>query len=184
MPDLNDCSQNAAIAFYFLTGRGLSNAQAAAVVGNLQVESGLSPGLEAMDTNGKVSRGIAMWQPPRWQDLLSFSYSKGFDPNSLEGQLQFLWHELEDQPALGLRELASTTTVEDATVAFQNNFERCVPALCHTDRRISLAYSALSCLSVSPPRGKGRVGVVVASLGVLGLVAAAGYGAYKALAFR
>jgi hypothetical protein len=181
MPNLEDCSQNAAVAYDFLVRRGLSSAQAAGVIGNLQWESRIDPRLEAMDVNNKMSRGIAMWQPPRWQDLLTFVYSRGFDPKSLDGQLEFLWHELEDQPSLGLSELADAVTVENATVVFQNRFERCDPALCHTDRRIALAYTALSCLSIQPPIGHGRVGIVTASLGVFGLVAAAAYGTYKAL---
>lgn len=183
MSEIKNCSQNAAIAFDFLVRRGLSAEQAAGVIGNLQVESGLDPTLEAIDINNKVSRGIAMWQPIRWQDLLTFVYSKGFHPKSLEGQLEFLWHELENQPSLGLRELAVAASVDQATVVFQNLFERCASAYCHTDRRISLAHSSLSCLSVAPPSGKGRVSVVAASIGIFSLVAAAGYGTWKSLRF-
>lgn len=189
MAEIRDCSENAARAFYFLVGRGLTSAQAAGVIGNLQFESGINPQiLPIIDTDRLPHQGIAQWSPSRWQDLLTFCYAKGFDPQSLEGQLEFLWHELEDQPGLGLRELASTTTVEDATVTFQNRFERCGtkilvgdPVVCHTSERIKLAYDALSCLSVAPPTRKGRVNVVAASLGMLALVAAAGYGAYRAL---
>lgn len=176
-----DCSQSAADAYYFLVGRGLSTVQAAGVVGNLQWESKLDPRLEVTDTDSRLHRGIAMWDPTRWQDLLTFVYSKGFDPKSLEGQLEFLWHELEDQPALGLRELSGATTVEDATIVFQSRFERCDPALCHTDKRILRAHSVLSCLSVIPPTEPQRLNVVTASIGLLALVAAAGYGTYKVL---
>lgn len=189
MAELNDCSPNAATTFYFLTERGLSSAQAAGVIGNLQFESKINPQIRPIiDTDQLPHQGIAQWSPSRWQDLLTFCYAKGFDPKSLEGQLEFLWHELEGQPGLGLRELASTTTVEDATLTFQNRFERCGtkirvgdPVVCHTAERIALAHAALTCLSVRPPYASKPVGIVVASLGMLALVAAAGYGAYRAL---
>ena len=44
-------------------------------------------------------------------------------------------------------------------------------------------YSGVAYLPqpVTPPTGKGRVGVVAAAIGVLSLVAAAGYGVYKML---
>jgi hypothetical protein len=185
MPNLDDCSPNAAFAYDFLVRRGLSSAQAAGVIGNLQWESRLDPHNDAPDPRkddpSARGRGIAAWGPPRWQDLLTFTYARGFDPKSLEGQLEFLWHELEDQPSLGLRELAAKTSIEDAVITFQNRFERCDPARCRTDRRIALAYTALACLSIRPPSARNPVGVVAASLGVFGLVAAAAYGTYKAL---
>ncbi len=171
------CSQNAAIAYDFLAAKGLSAAQAAAVVGNLQWESKLNPRLEAMDTDGFPHRGIAMWDPHRWQNLLTF----GSDPWALDTQLAFLWHELETDPSLGLRDLLATTTVEGATIAFQNGFEKPRQDAAHTDRRIALANDALTCLSVRPPTNQKRVGSVVTALGVLSLAAAAGYGAYKFL---
>lgn len=182
MVELKDCSSEASRAYDVFTRRGLNSAQAAGIIGNLQFESSLNPRLEVMDTNGRLSRGIAMWQPPRWQNLLTFA--AGRDPWSLDIQLEFLLYELEAYPELGLRDLLSATSVSEAAVAFQNKFERCDPMLCHTDRRISLANNALSCLSVSPPTGSARLNVVGASIGLLSLVAAAGYGAYKALDFR
>ncbi len=174
------CSTNSAIAYNFLTGRGLSSEQAAAVIGNLQVESpGLEPRQEAMDTDGLPHRGIAAWGPPRWQALLTFS--NGSDPWALETQLAFLWHELETDPSLGLSELRSSTTIDAATITFQNRFERCAPALCHPEVRIRKANAALACLSIRPPTLQKRVGIVGAAFAMLSLAAAAGYGAYKLL---
>jgi hypothetical protein len=177
MADLG-CSPNAALAFDFLTGKGLSAVQAAAVVGNLQWESGISPTKSVMDINGLPSRGIAMWQPPRWESLLEFS--AGRDPFSLSTQLEFLWHEL---PSFGLTQLLSTARLEDAVIVFQNSFERPRASLAHTDRRIALAQAALyACPAVSPPPKK--TGVTAAAIGALALVGTVGYGVYKALTSR
>lgn len=183
MAEVNACAPNAAIAFYYLTGRGFSSAQAAGIIGNLQYESpGLEPKIEVIDTDNLPHRGIAMWSPTRWNLLTAFA--AGRDPWRLDVQLEFLVYELESYPSLGLQALLASTTVDEAVVAFQDKFERCLPEKCNTRRRIELAYAALSCLSVAPPTGKGRVGVVAASIGVLALVSAAGYGAYRALGFR
>lgn len=179
------CSPNAAIAMSFLMRRGLRDYQAAAVVGNLQQESfrDLQYWLEVREPKtGDIARGIAMWGPPRWNDLLTFAYSSGFDPKSLEGQIEFLWHELETQPSLGLRELADTTTLEQAVVVFQDRFERPDSTLAATGTRIANARRVLQfCPLVDPPTGRKPVGLVAASIGLLSLVSAAAYGAYKAL---
>lgn len=180
MADLG-CSPNAAIAFDYLTGKGLSDFQAAAVIGNLQWESGLNPRLEAMDINGLPGRGIAMWQPPRWQNLLTFA--AGRDPRSLDVQLDFLWSEL---PSAGLTPLLASTQLEDAVTIFQDRFEKPRAAYAHTDKRIELARAALyACPPIKPPPNPPRrVGIVAAAAGVVALVAATSYGVYKALGAR
>lgn len=171
------CSTNAAIAFDFLVEKGLSLAQAAGVVGNLQFESGLDPTLAVMDTNNKMSRGIAMWQPERWQNLLAFS--GGRNPLSLDVQLEFLWSEL---PSHGLTQLLETTRAEDATVIFQNQFEHPAAAYAHTDRRIALAQAAFYALpQCTAPSVASKIGVAA---GVIVLVAATSYGVFKWLGSR
>jgi hypothetical protein len=176
------CSQNASVAFNYLIGKGLSSVQAAGVIGNLQAESRLDSRLEAMDTNNKMSRGIAMWQPPRWQNLLTFA--AGRDPKALDTQLDFLWYELQSQPGLGLQQLLASTTVEDATVVFQNRFENPLAAKANTPSRISFANSALECLTVRPPDNSPSGGGVVATVGLLALITAVGYGTYKVIEAR
>jgi hypothetical protein len=173
------CSQNAMIAFDYLVGKGLRDFQAAAVIGNLQWESGLNPARAVMDTNKKVSRGIAMWQPERWQNLLTFA--DGRDPLSLGTQLDFLWSEL---PAHGLDSLLASTRPEDAVVVFQNRFEAPKANLAHTDKRIALTQRLLDCLSIKPPLTQRRIGVVAATASILGIVTVVGYGIYRALAGR
>jgi hypothetical protein len=175
------CSANAAVAFDFLVARGLKDFQAAAVIGNLQQESRLNPRLEAMDSNGLPGRGIAMWQPPRWQNLLAFA--AGRDPWALETQLDFVWHELRTDGSYGLDALMRSTTPEEATIAFQDHFERCKD--CRPQNRISYAKSALyACPAVRPPEPKKSGGVVVAAVGIFALIAAAGYTAYEIVSSR
>lgn len=185
MSDLG-CPPNAALAFDFLVGKGLRDYQAAGIVGNLQQESGLNPRLSAPDprpTNPEaMGRGIAMWgDPGRWQNLLAFA--AGRDPWALDTQLEFLWAEL---PGNGLDALLASPTLEDAVIAFQDKFERPRRDLARTDIRIKYARSVLfACPSITPPIGPpNRFGVATAAVGVVALVAAVGYGVYKAMSAR
>lgn len=183
------CSPNAAITFDFLTARGLTDFQAAAVVGNLQHESGLDPALSAPDprpTNpAAMGRGIAMWgDPGRWRDLLAFAAARRSDPWALETQLDFLWAEL---PSNGLWRLRATTTLEEAVVAFQDDFERPNRALAHTDRRIAYARAALvACPATRPPIAPRSKIVNTAAAAFAGgvLAALAGIGIYKTRSAR
>jgi hypothetical protein len=171
-------SPNAAIAFDYFVGKGLTPFQAAGIVGNLQWESSLNPRNDVPDPRkddpSAHGKGIASWGPPRWRDLLAFAGNR--DPWALDTQLDFLWHEL---PNHGLQQLRASATPEDATVVFQNLFEHPDPPLAHTSERIRLANDALDCLSVRPPSTAKRAGLIAAAAGIGALIVAAGYGAYK-----
>lgn len=178
-------SPNAAIAFDFLVGKGLSQEQAAGVVGNLQVESWVNPRSDAPDPTktdpSARGRGIASWGPPRWRNLLTFA--AGRDPWALDTQLDFLWSEL---PSQGLQELLATNTVEDATVVFQNRFENPKQGpTAHTDRRIAAAFAALTAYPAIRPPGttpSWRKGLAATAIG--GALVLFTYGAYKLFAVR
>ena len=185
MADLRGCSPNAAIAFDFLVGKGLSSVQAAAVIGNLEWESGVNPRSDVPDPRpGEQSargRGIASWGPPRWQNLVAFAGNR--DPWALDTQLDFLWSEL---PSYGLQQLRTSTDISGATVAFQNLFENPNRAQAHTSDRIGIANNALNCLSVRPPTPASRSRPVTVAIAAAAgaVVAAIGYGIYKALSGR
>lgn len=177
MPDLG-CSPEAKRAFDFLVSRGLSDFQAAAVVGNLQQESAFNT--RAFNSS-EGSYGIAQWRLNRWQNLLAFAQTSGRDPWQLETQLDFLWNELSTIPNLGLSALLSSSSLEAAVVVFQDQFERC--GACNTNGRVAFARAALTgCPLVQPPttaQVSGPKVLVVA--GVLTIVSAAAYGAYRFL---
>jgi hypothetical protein len=173
-------SPNAAIAYDFLVRKGLTCEQAAAVIGNLQEESGLDPAKSKLDPNKNdpkaISRGIAMWQPSRWRNLLNFA--SGRDPLSLSTQLDFLWYELQTDPSNGLAPLLASTSLEEAVVVFQNHFER--PSIPHTDVRIACAQSALfSCPAITPPP---KAKMIAAAFGIAAVLATATYGVIKLFA--
>ncbi|SRR5258706_7231872 len=172
------CSANAAVAFGFLLSKGLRDFQVAAIVGNLQQESGVDPQVPPGD--GGTAYGIAQWHDPRWSNLIAYATQTGRSPWSLDVQLEFLWHELQTVSAFGLKSILASTTIDGATIAFQDNFERC--GTCDTPSRIAFARAALyTCPAIKSPVTAPKGGWFAATVGVLALVAAAGYGAHAAL---
>ncbi|HEY1064377.1 MAG TPA: phage tail tip lysozyme [Candidatus Saccharimonadales bacterium] len=129
-------NSNAAKAFNFLTGQGLSDFQAAGVVGNLQAESSIMPnrkqgsGIQTITSIDQVvpdvGFGIAQWttagRQAAWKNLAK---EKNMDPLSLELQLLYLWHELESDPDFfGLDHLTRAKDLKQATWIFLAFFER------------------------------------------------------------
>lgn len=129
---------NAHKAFNYLVGKGLSTKAAAAVTGNLMLESGgntenISTTIEAPSTG---AHGIAQWLGARKQAL----YSRD-GQSSLKIQLDFLWYELTDpagqqaavlgsgQPYFGggkalIDILKTSDDLEYMTIAWERIFER------------------------------------------------------------
>ena len=174
------CSPNAALAFDFFVSKGLTDFQAAGVVGNLQQESQLNPRNYPPSATAEQAFGIAAWHTDRWLKLRSFF--SNLDPWAFDTQLEFVWHELQTDPSYGLAKLRASTTVEDATLAFQDNFEKCGD--CRPNTRIGYAKSVLyACPAIStPPRNNTATAIAAAAFGAL--FAAVSYGAYKAWSSR
>lgn len=113
-------------AFNFLTGQGLSAAQASGVIGNLEQESGngLNPlAQENRSTSTtpipNVGFGIAQWTTPsRQQGLEQLAQKESGTPGDLSVQLNYLWQELTTTYANVLQNLKATTNVDDAVNAF------------------------------------------------------------------
>lgn len=162
-----DCSDNKRIAFDYFVQKGLSDDHAAAIIGNLQQESNLDP--RAFNA-GEGANGIAQWEGVRWQNALAYAQETRRDVWSLGLQLDFVWREL---PSNGLGVFLASRTLEEATVAFQDHFERC--GTCNTSARIAFARRALlSCPRITPPLARRRPSIVLVTGATLVLVAVAG----------
>jgi hypothetical protein len=140
-------------AYQFFISAGLTNYQAAGIVGNLDQESGDSP--TAVQIGGP-GRGIAQWSAGgRWDtatndNVLWYANLQDESSTSLTLQLQFIWYELVVFPGYGLSALKASTDVSTATEAFESNFEICNPALCNTTNRISYAQAVLGAFGSNP----------------------------------
>ncbi len=144
---------NAQTAFEYLTGKGLSPAAAAGIIGNLMVESGLNP--LAVGDSG-TSFGIAQWHLGRADALRRFG---GADWQDLTTQLDFLMHELQTSYGSVLRSLRTAASPSQAAAAFAAGFER--PASTDYSQRQANAVTILQSSrsndwsTVSSPSGGG-----------------------------
>jgi peptidoglycan hydrolase-like protein with peptidoglycan-binding domain len=138
---------NNKVAFDYFVGQGLSKIQSAAIVGNLNQESGASMDPRAAQSPG-LGRGIAQWSVGgRWDhdasdNVVWYAGQKLQSQWALNLQLGFTWYELTTFSNYGLVPLRASGTVTDAVVAFQNRFEGC--GVCVTSNRIRYANQALA----------------------------------------
>lgn len=117
-------------AMEFFMNKGLTNFQAAGIVGNLMHESG-DPSLGATETKGDGGRsvGLGQWNGSRRKNLNEFAKSKGKKSSDFITQLEFIWEEMTnpDFKETGYRvleRLKACTNVRDAANVFMNYYER------------------------------------------------------------
>jgi Phage tail lysozyme len=131
-------------AFDYFLGKGLTTYQAAGIVGNLDQESGVDP--TAVESGGP-GRGIAQWSVGgRWDtdandNATWYAGTQGQSVESLQLQLDFIWYELTTFSSYGLAALQKSTSVTDATVDFETDFEGC--SMCDQSTRIGYAENVL-----------------------------------------
>jgi hypothetical protein len=153
-------SSNNKTAYEYFVGKGLSSVQAAGIVGNLDQESSMNPSVAQY--GGGPGRGIAQWsEGGRWNadnrdNVAWYAKGKGESEYSLSLQLDFVWYELETFGDYGLAELRKATTVTEATVAFEDDFEGC--GECDQSQRIAYAEAALSAYGHGSSGGGGGGG--------------------------
>lgn len=104
---------------------GLSQVQAAAVLGNLGHESGGFRHMQELNPRGgRGGWGWAQWTGPRRRAFEAWTKERGLDPSSDEANYGFLSHELRTTERRALARLRGATNLRDATVGFENDFER------------------------------------------------------------
>lgn len=133
---------NAETAYNFFVANGFTPVQAAGIVGNLMVESGVGLSTTVKSAGSEQSYGIAQWNSAaaagnRLGLLKEFASDLGRDWTELEVQLRYIVHELRNYPYLGLGSLQAATTVEAATDAFMLKYER--PSVQHREKRVGYA---------------------------------------------
>ena len=119
---------NVGNTYNFLVSKGLTSVQAAAVVGNLQQESGMAVSPKALNATSQAY-GIAQWLGGRKDLLLAKSfYTEGAKDASkeLQVQLDYLWEELQGSEKASYTALTTSTSTSAAELAvvFGKAFER------------------------------------------------------------
>lgn len=124
---------NAQYIIEFFQGFGWSDNAIAGMLGNMERESTINPGLwQNMDEgNTSLGLGLVQWTPA--SKLLDWCDFWGLDPYSLEGQCMRIIYELEngiqyyptpDYPETFEEYTISNKSVEYLTTAFLKNYER------------------------------------------------------------
>ncbi len=119
--------ENETITWNFLLANGFSREQTAGIMGNLKQEHGFN-------TTGD---GLVQWTGGRKAALLSRP-----DPYNIYTQLDFLMYELNTGYVGVQRAIKASSSVTDAVVIFQNQFERC--GICVESQRIQYAFNILA----------------------------------------
>ena len=128
-------SGNAKIAMDYFMQQGWSPEQAAGLVANLQAESGRNLNPAAWNP-GEKAYGIAQWRGSRQQDFAN-AMRKPIEGSSLQDQLEFVQHELNNKEANAGRRLKNAKTTEDAAAIVDQYYERSSGA--HRQKRIAMA---------------------------------------------
>lgn len=126
-------TENEKIAWQFFIDQGFTTVQTAGIMGNLMQEHRFN----TSDAGPNVGLGIAQWLGGRRAVLLSKP-----NPFSIYTQLEYIMQEFRTNESLAYRKIKAATTVEEATRAFQNYYERC--GICMESQRIAYALGFLS----------------------------------------
>lgn len=117
-------------AYNYFVSKGLTPQQSAGIIGNLMLESGMDPtiveGGSHSSTPASSGWGIAQWTPGTGITSIASAAHVSGPIDQLGTQLDILWAELTGNAGSSddsqvLKDLKSTTTVEDAVLAFQGN---------------------------------------------------------------
>ena len=152
-PNLNG-SGNVQQAYNYFLGKGLSDFQAAGVIGNLAQESGVNP--QSNQSGGGPGRGIAQWTvDQRWTGVLALAKQRNKPPTDLGVQLDYMWQELTGGYSSALAGLKSSTDVTSATTIFEQKYEAAgTPAM---QNRINFAKNVLASKGGHYARGSQRI---------------------------
>jgi len=110
---------NVSRALNFFVKAGFTKAQSAAIVGNLQVESGQTLDHIAVNKAGRF--GIAQWDTDR-QGIFNLAFGKEISDSSFVDQLRFIMYEFNEFPEFGLEKFIKTETLDDAVKTFEEMY--------------------------------------------------------------
>lgn len=133
---------------------GLTNEQAAGVVGNLMHESGGFNSLQEVNPSaGRGGYGYAQWTGDRRRAFESYAENRGLEPSSYEANYGYLKHELETDPyeRRQFNTVKKAKTADEAARLVSENFLR--PGKPNIASRQQYANQALSYAGSPVPPG-------------------------------
>jgi len=138
---------------------GLTDVQAAGLLGNLGHESGGFRTLQERAPAVAGARGgwgLAQWTGPRRLAMEAWCRARALDPAAPEANYGYLCAELRSTEAPALAALRATATLEAATAAVCRFYER--PGIVALPSRLAWAHRALAALRSGPAGATGPHG--------------------------
>ena len=165
----------------FFESKGWTKEQAAGIVGNLVVESGLRT--DAVGDGGRAY-GIAQWHSDRQQNFRNYA-GKDIRQSTFQEQLEFVNWELNNTEKAAGNRLRGAVSAEDAAAIVDEHYER--SAGIHRQERIANSSAIMagdfSKVSTSGAAGYSNSSSMLSSLGDLGKGAMQAIGTIAQAAF-
>lgn len=111
---------NASAAFAYFTSHNFTAAQAAGILGNFWYESGINP----TTRNSIGAYGIAQWLGSRYVSMKNWVTGEGKSYKSLEGQEDYVIHELNTTEGAAKTDLLKQTDAKKAAFSWYTYYER------------------------------------------------------------
>lgn len=106
---------------YLISKYGFTPAQAAGILGNMQVESGLNTGAS---NSAEGAIGLCQWEGGRRTALEQYAASQGKPVTDWQVQVDFMMKELQGSESGAYSALKSATTPSGAAAIFDQDYER------------------------------------------------------------
>jgi hypothetical protein len=160
----------------FFAAKGLKPHQIAGIMGNVSAESGFNPLAQGDVINGKpTSFGLFQHHKNRATGLLNQVGGRG-NLGDVQGQLEYVWKELQSSEGAAMRRLLASTNVREATGAFVG-FERPQgwsaqnpEGALHFDRRLGAAQAAMTKFSTATDAATQNLGTLGQGADIVGTI--------------
>ncbi|WP_433761007.1 phage tail tip lysozyme [Nocardia sp. CA-135398] len=107
--------------YKYLLSKGFTPAQAAGILGNMQVESGFDTGAY---NPGEGAIGLCQWEGGRRTNLEAFAAAQGKSVTDWHVQVDFMMHELQGSESGAYGQIKSASSAGAAAAAFDQYYER------------------------------------------------------------
>lgn len=115
-----DLADNRDYIIGYLKRKGIDDKYIAGILSNIEAESNFNPGKQ----NPSGAYGLCQWTGTRKNDLENFCANNGYNTDEIEGQLEFMIHELNGKEKEALGKMYEADTAYDAGRAFSVYYER------------------------------------------------------------
>lgn len=115
-----DLADNRDYIIGYLKRKGIDDKYIAGILSNIEAESNFNPGKQ----NPSGAYGLCQWTGTRKNDLENFCANNGYNTDEIDGQLEFMIHELNGKEKEALGKMYEADTAYDAGRAFSVYYER------------------------------------------------------------